>query len=117
MLRFHEFLLGESWTTEYGSPEDPEAFEYLREYSPYHNVAEQAYPAVLFKTAAGDTRVHPAHARKMAARMQAANNGENPILLRTETETGHGSGKSTSRKVREELDKWAFLYDQLAVSA
>ena len=115
MLRFHEFLLGESWTTEYGSPEDPEAFEYLRAYSPYHNVEERAYPAVLFKTAAGDTRVHPAHARKMTARMQAANRGDDPVLLRVESATGHGVGKPTSMKVREELDKWAFLYDQLDV--
>ena len=115
MLRFHEFLLGESWTGEYGSPEDPEAFEYLRAYSPYHNVAERAYPAVLFKTAEGDTRVHPGHARKMTARMQAANAGDDPVLLRTETETGHGSGKPTSMVVREQLDEWAFLYDQLDV--
>ncbi|MFC4551252.1 MULTISPECIES: prolyl oligopeptidase family serine peptidase [Halorussus] len=115
MLRFHELLLGETWTTEYGSPEDPEAFEYLREYSPYHNVEERAYPATLFKAAAGDSRVHPAHARKMAARMQAANRGDAPVLLRVEDATGHGSGKSTSMRVREELDKWAFLYDRLDV--
>ncbi|NHN58823.1 MULTISPECIES: prolyl oligopeptidase family protein [Halorussus] len=115
MLRFHEFLLGESWTGEYGSPEDPEAFEYLRAYSPYHNVAEREYPAVLFKTAEGDTRVHPAHARKMTARLQATNAGDEPILLRTETETGHGTGKPTSMAVRERLDRWAFLYEQLGV--
>ncbi|NEU57224.1 prolyl oligopeptidase family protein [Halorussus sp. MSC15.2] len=116
MLRFHEFLLGESWTIEYGSPEDPEAFEYLRAYSPYHNVEERAYPAVYFETAAGDTRVHPGHARKMTARMQAANTGEEPILLRTRTETGHGVGKPTSMAVSEQLDRWAFLYDRLDVS-
>ncbi|WP_115863924.1 prolyl oligopeptidase family serine peptidase [Halorussus litoreus] len=115
MLRFNEFLLGESWTVEYGSPDDPEAFEYLREYSPYHNVAEREYPAVLFETALGDTRVHPSHARKMTARMQAANAGEQPILLRTETGTGHGIGKPTSMLVDEQLDRWAFLYDQLGV--
>jgi prolyl oligopeptidase len=116
MLRFHEFLLGESWTTEYGSPEDPEAFEYLRTYSPYHNVEEGVeYPATLFETAAGDTRVHPSHARKMTARMQAANANRNPILLRTETGTGHGVGKPTSMVVAEQLDRWAFLYDQLEV--
>jgi prolyl oligopeptidase len=116
MLRFHEYLLGESWTTEYGSPEDPEAFEYLRTYSPYHNVEEGVeYPATLFETAAGDTRVHPSHARKMTARMQAANAGRNPILLRTETGTGHGVGKPTSMVVAEQLDRWAFLYDQLGV--
>ncbi|UPW00234.1 prolyl oligopeptidase family serine peptidase [Halorussus gelatinilyticus] len=115
MLRFHEFLLGESWTTEYGSPDDPDDFRYLREYSPYHNVSEREYPAVYFETAAGDTRVHPGHARKMTARMQAANTGEKPVLLRTETEAGHGVGKPTSMVVAEQLDRWAFLYDQLGV--
>jgi prolyl oligopeptidase len=115
MLRFHRFLLGESWTTEYGSPDDPDEFAYLREYSPYHNVSEREYPAVRFETAMGDTRVHPGHARKMTARMQAANTGDEPILLRTETETGHGVGKPTSMVVEEELDRWAFLYDRLEV--
>lgn len=116
MLRFHRFLLGESWTTEYGHPEDEEAFEYIREYSPYHNVEEGVeYPATLFGTAAGDTRVHPSHARKMTARMQAATAGDSPILLRTETGTGHGVGKPTSMAVAEELDRWAFFYDQLGV--
>ncbi|WP_158056364.1 prolyl oligopeptidase family serine peptidase [Halorussus halophilus] len=116
MLRFHRFLLGESWTTEYGHPEDPEAFEYIREYSPYHNVEEGVeYPAVLFGTAAGDTRVHPCHARKMTARMQEATMGDAPIVLRTENGTGHGVGKPTSMQVAEELDRWAFLYDQLGV--
>ncbi len=115
MLRFHEFLLGASWTTEYGDPDDPEAFAYLREYSPYHNVEERAYPSVLFKTAEGDSRVHPGHARKMTARMQHATTGDDPILLRTETETGHGAGKPTSMVVRENLDRWTFLYDQLGV--
>lgn len=115
MLRFHEFLLGESWTIEYGSPDDPEDFQYLREYSPYHNVEKREYPAVLFETAWGDTRVHPAHARKMTARMQARNAGENPILLRTETGTGHGLGKPTSMVVAEQLDRWAFLYEELGV--
>jgi prolyl oligopeptidase len=118
MLRFHEFLLGESWTIEYGHPDDPEDFEFLREYSPYHNVERGVeYPATLFETAAGDTRVHPSHARKMTARLQAANGGENPILLRTETGTGHGIGKPTSMLVAEQLDRWGFLYDQLGVLA
>ncbi|MFC7080239.1 prolyl oligopeptidase family serine peptidase [Halorussus caseinilyticus] len=116
MLRFHRFLLGESWTVEYGSPDDPEDFAYLREYSPYHNVERGTeYPAVLFETAAGDTRVHPGHARKMTARMQAANASENPILLRTETDAGHKTGRPTSMVVAEELDRWGFLYDRLGV--
>jgi len=115
MLRFHEFLLGESWTVEYGSPEDAEAFEYLRDYSPYHNVTERAYPATMFTTAAGDTRVHPAHARKMTARVQSTTTGEAPVVLRTEADTGHGVGKPTDRIVREQVDRWTWLCDRLGV--
>jgi len=115
MLRFHRFLIGAAWTGEYGSPEDPEAFEWLRSYSPYHNVAERAYPATLFATAAGDTRVHPAHARKMTARVQAATTGDDPICYRSVDETGHGVGTPTSLEVQQELDKWAFVYETLDV--
>ncbi len=115
MLRFHRFLLSESWTTEYGHPEDPEAFEYIREYSPYHNVeSDVEYPSVLFVTAVGDTRVHPSHARKMAARMQNEADG-GPFLLRTRTDTGHGSGKSSSMLATEQTEEWTFLYDQLGI--
>ncbi|MGM0447082.1 MAG: prolyl oligopeptidase family serine peptidase [Methanobacteriota archaeon] len=115
MLRFHRFLLGESWTTEYGHPEDPEAFEYLRAYSPYHNVDSDAtYPPVYLTTAASDTRVHPSHARKMTARLQNEADG-GPFLLRTKGETGHGVGKPTSMIVDEQTNSWAFLYEQLAV--
>ncbi|MFB6220670.1 MAG: prolyl oligopeptidase family protein [Halolamina sp.] len=113
MLRFHRFLLGEYWTVEYGSPEDEEAFAYLREYSPYHNVEDRAYPPTLFKTAAGDTRVHPSHARKMTALMQHHQTGDGPIALRTETDTGHGVGKSTEMIVEEQVDQWTWLCDQL----
>lgn len=113
MLRFHRFLLGESWTTEYGHPEDPEAFAYIREYSPYHNIEGGVeYPPVLFTTAAGDTRVHPSHARKVTARLQAEADG-GPFLLRTKTDTGHGVGKPTSMVVAEQVDEWTFLYDQV----
>ncbi|GAA0718794.1 prolyl oligopeptidase [Halorubrum trapanicum] len=115
MLRFHRFLLGESWTTEYGHPEDPEAFEYLRAYSPYHNVESgETYPPVYFTTAASDTRVHPSHARKMTARLQHEAAG-GPFLLRTKAETGHGVGKPASMIVDEQTDSWAFLYERLGV--
>ena len=117
MLRYHEFLLGESWTAEYGSPTDPDAFETLRSYSPYHNVGEAAYPATLFETALGDTRVHPAHARKTAARLQANNTGPHPVALRVAEDTGHGVGKPTSMIVREQSERWGFLVDQLGVDA
>ncbi len=115
MLRFHEFLLGEAWTAEYGSSEDPEAFEWLSEYSPYHNVAEREYPATLLRTAASDTRVDPAHARKMAVRLQANQTADAPVVLRTITETGHAMGKPTDLVVREQLDDWTFLFDRLGI--
>ncbi|TKX55265.1 S9 family peptidase [Halorubrum sp. SP3] len=115
MLRFHRFLLGESWTTEYGHPEDPAAFEYLRAYSPYHNVDPDATnPPVYFTTAASDTRVHPSHARKMTARLQNEAAG-GPFLLRTKSATGHGVGKPASMVVDEQTDSWAFCYEQLGM--
>lgn len=115
MLRFHRFLLGESWTTEYGSPEDEDAYHYIRQYSPYHNVEAHEYPATLLTTAVGDTRVDPSHARKMTARMQRKSTG-GPVLLRTNDSTGHGLGKPTSMILDEQLDQWTFLYDQLRVT-
>lgn len=118
MLRFHRFLLGEAWTNEYGSPDDPDAFEYLRAYSPYHNVFAEdaaAYPDTLLWTAAGDTRVHPSHARKMAALLQDVSEGE--VLLRTITETGHGVGTPTEVTVRRLLDQQTFLFDRLGLTA
>jgi prolyl oligopeptidase len=114
MLRFHQFLLGESWTTEYGSPEDEDAYHYIRQYSPYHNVEARDYPVTLFTTAIGDTRVDPSHARKMTARMQRKSTS-GPILLRTNDNTGHGLGKPTSMILDEQLDQWTFLYDQLGL--
>ncbi|WP_327052611.1 prolyl oligopeptidase family serine peptidase [Halomicrococcus gelatinilyticus] len=117
MLRFHEFLLGASWTPEYGDPDDPDAFEYVRDYSPYHNVAGEEYPATLFKTATSDSRVHPAHARKMTALLQERDASDSPILLREEQETGHGVGKPAAMEAREKLDEWTFLFDRLGVDA
>ena len=115
MLRFHRFLLGESWTVEYGSPDDREAFEYIRSYSPYHNVDEREYPPTMFKTAAGDTRVHPSHARKTTALVQERQTGDAPVVLRTETDTGHGVGKSKEMIVNEQADQWTWLCDRLGV--
>lgn len=114
MLRFHTSLLGASWTGEYGDPESETASEWLREYSPYHNVEDRAYPETLFTTAAGDTRVDPFHARKMAARIQARSE-ERLALLKTYGATGHGTGKPVSQIVDEQCDKWGFLYDQLEI--
>lgn len=114
MLRFHTSLLGASWTDEYGNPEEKAAYEWLSEYSPYHHVEEREYPDILFTTAAGDTRVDPFHARKMAARMQA-HAKETCVLLKTYGATGHGIGKPVSDIVDEHCDKWGFLYDRLDI--
>jgi len=116
MLRYHRFLIARLWIPEYGSPEDPEQFAWLRAYSPYHHVrAGIPYPAVLLATAESDTRVDPMHARKMTARLQAATSSPHPVLLRLEARAGHGAGKPLS-KVRDELaDTWTFVFSELGV--
>ncbi|NEU56616.1 prolyl oligopeptidase family protein [Halorussus sp. MSC15.2] len=115
LLRFHRLGMGAAWTPEYGDPDDPEAFDYLRAYSPYHDVEEGVeYPPVLFATGESDTRVHPGHARKMAARMQAEADG-GPFLLRTTADAGHGGGETAETVATEQTDKWTFLYEALGV--
>ncbi|MFP4051239.1 MAG: prolyl oligopeptidase family serine peptidase [Thermoplasmata archaeon] len=109
MLRFHQTLLGSTWTQEYGSPEDPKDFEWLKDYSPYHNIEQRAYPPTLIRTAIGDTRVDPAHARKMAARLQHNKTNTAQICLWTETDTGHGLGKPTSMIVEQSLHEFGFI--------
>jgi len=117
MLRVHLFEGGSLWTPEYGSADDPAAFDYLRKYSPYHHVRPGTeYPAVLLMTADTDTRVSPMHARKMAARLQAATTSTRPILLRTQRKTGHGFGKTLAQRVDQLTDIWCFVYDQLGIT-
>ncbi len=118
MLRFHRFLIGRLWVPEYGSADDPEQFEWIYRYSPYHNVREGVeYPAVLFTAAESDSRVDPLHARKMTALLQdvVGERPDRPILLRTEVGAGHGAGKSTARRVDEAVDQWSFLRWQLGM--
>jgi prolyl oligopeptidase len=116
MLRYHHFLIARLWIPEYGSAEDPGHFRWLRSYSPYHHVQDgRAYPAVLLATAESDTRVDPMHARKMAARLQAATSAEYPILLRLESRAGHGAGKPLSKVVDELTDSWTFVFSELGV--
>ncbi|BAT51742.1 prolyl oligopeptidase [Nostoc sp. NIES-3756] len=110
MLRFHKFTIGWAWTAEYGSPENPEEFPALYAYSPLHNLKPgTAYPATLITTADHDDRVVPAHSFKFAAALQAAHNGNAPVLIRIETKAGHGAGKPTAKIIEEAADKWAFL--------
>ena len=111
MLRFHLFTIGRAWVVEYGSSEDPEQFKWLYSYSPYHNIKDGvAYPATMVTTADHDDRVVPAHSFKFAARLQAAQAGDNPVLIRIEKRAGHGAGKPTSKIIEEEADKWSFFF-------
>jgi len=116
MLRYHRFLIARLWIPEYGSADDAEQFRWLRAYSPYHHVRQGvAYPAVLLATAESDTRVDPMHARKMAARLQAATSAERPVLLRLEARAGHGAGKPLSKVLQELTDTWTFVFFELGV--
>jgi prolyl oligopeptidase len=117
MLRYQKFMKGSFWVPEYGSADDPDQFKYILKYSPYQNVKDgTAYPAVLFITGDGDTRVAPLHARKMAARLQAASSSKHPILLLYDTKSGHSGGRPLSKEIEEETDSLAFLFSQLGVA-
>ena len=110
MLRFHKFTIGWAWCSDYGSPDNPEEFKALYAYSPLHNLKPgTAYPATMITTADHDDRVVPAHSFKFAAALQAAGEGENPLLIRIETKAGHGAGKPTAKTIEELADRWAFL--------
>lgn len=116
MLRFHKFLIGRYWVSEYGSADDPEQFKWLYRYSPYHQVKQgERYPAVLLTAGESDSRVHPLHAKKMAALLQWANTSHDPILLFVETKAGHGQGKGTDARIAEAAMEWAFFMDQLGM--
>ena len=114
MLRYHRFLAGPFWVPEYGSSDDPEQFAFLRAYSPYHNVIEGGdYPATLYISGDGDTRVAPLHARKMTARMQARSGSGRPVLLRYHAAAGHSGGQPVSRRIDELVDTLGFLLWQV----
>ncbi|MCI0749829.1 MAG: prolyl oligopeptidase family serine peptidase [Nevskiales bacterium] len=110
MLRFHTFTIGWAWTDDYGSPDNPQDFKTLRAYSPYHNVKSGTkYPAALITTADHDDRVVPGHSFKYAAALQAAQAGDKPVLIRIETQAGHGAGKPTTKLIEEWTDQLAFI--------
>lgn len=116
MLRFHTFTIGWNWIADYGSSDDPEAFRYLYASSPLHNLRDgETYPATLITTADHDDRVVPAHSFKFAARLQAAHAGANPVLIRIETKSGHGSS-SLSKQIEETADVFAFVFANLGVT-
>ncbi len=111
MLRYHKFTIGHAWAVEYGSSDVKEQFEYLMKYSPLHNLKPGTrYPSTLITTADHDDRVVPAHSFKFAAALQKAHQGENPTLIRIETDAGHGAGKPTSKIVDEQADIWSFFF-------
>ena len=110
MLRYHTFTAGAGWAYDYGTSDDSkEMFEYLKAYSPLHNVKQGvAYPATLITTGDHDDRVVPAHSFKFAAELQAKQTGNNPILIRIETNAGHGAGTPVSKTIEQNADLQAF---------
>ena len=114
MLRYDRFTGGRAWVDEYGSAtDDSTAFEYLRAYSPLHNIeAGICYPATLVTTADHDDRVVPGHSFKFAATLQAAQDCNNPVLIRIETAGSHGY-RPTDRQIAEIADVWAFTWESL----
>lgn len=116
MLRFHKFTVGWGWAVEYGNADSASQFPYLYKYSPYHNLKPGVqYPATLVTTADHDDRVVPAHSFKFAARLQEYNAGNNPVLIRIETNAGHGAGKPTSKQIEEATDIWSFVMQNLGM--
>ncbi len=114
MLRYHTFTAGAGWAYDYGTSEDSkEMFEYIKGYSPVQNVKMGTkYPATLVTTGDHDDRVVPAHSFKFAAQLQAKHVGNNPVLIRIETNAGHGAGKPVSKTIEEASDIQAFtLYN------
>lgn len=114
MLRYHTFTAGAGWAYDYGTAEDSkEMFEYLKGYSPVHNVKEGvAYPATMITTGDHDDRVVPAHSFKFAAELQSKQTGNNPTLIRIETDAGHGAGTPVSKTIEQYADIFGFtLYN------
>jgi prolyl oligopeptidase len=114
LLRFHKFTIGWAWTSDYGSPDNPDDFDVLYACSPYHNLREGVrYPATLITTGDHDDRVVPSHSFKFAAAIQAAQAGVHPVLIRIAVSAGHGLGKPTSMQIEEAADVLAFLTQEL----
>lgn len=118
MLRYQYFTVGRAWATDYGTSEDSqEMFEYLYSYSPVHNISEKAeYPAVMVTTADHDDRVVPAHSFKYAATLQEKRAGnQNPLLIRIETNAGHGAGMSMEKRIQLTADMYSFAWYNMGI--
>ena len=111
MLRYHKFTIGWNWASDYGTSDDSkEMFEYLRGYSPLHNLKPGTkYPATLVTTADHDDRVVPAHSFKFAATLQECHAGSAPVLIRIDTKAGHGGGKPLAKVLEEQADIYSFI--------
>jgi prolyl oligopeptidase len=111
MQRYHKLLAGASWMAEYGNPEDPKEWEFIRTFSPYHNLRKEVkYPRILFTTSTRDDRVHPGHARKMAAKMKAMGHD---ILYYENIEGGHGGAADNKQQAFMSALAYTFLWNQL----
>jgi prolyl oligopeptidase len=116
LTRFHRFTIGWAWTSDYGSPDDPDDLEVLLRYSPYHRIQPgTAYPPVLLTTGDTDDRVVPAHSYKFAAALQLAQAGPAPVLLRVDVSAGHGAGKPVGKLLDERADVLAFHAQHLGL--
>jgi prolyl oligopeptidase len=111
MLRYHTFTAGAGWSYDYGTAEDnKEMFDYLKGYSPVHNVRPGTkYPATMVTTGDHDDRVVPAHSFKFAAELQAKQAGDNPVIIRIETDAGHGAGTPVSKRIEQAADMYGFI--------
>ncbi|WP_042371325.1 prolyl oligopeptidase family serine peptidase [Bacteroides neonati] len=111
MLRYHKFTIGWNWASDYGTSADSkEMFEYLKAYSPLHNLKPGTkYPATMVTTADHDDRVVPAHSFKFAATLQECNDGTNPTLIRIDSKAGHGAGKPMAKVLEEQADIYGFI--------
>ncbi len=117
MLRFQKFTIGWAWVSEYGSSADKKQFEYLYKYSPLQNIrAGVNYPAVLIITADHDDRVFPAHSFKYTASLQAKYKGKNPVLIKIETNVGHGTGTNTTKAINIYSDILSFMFYNMGLS-
>ncbi|MCG8575807.1 MAG: prolyl oligopeptidase family serine peptidase, partial [Flavobacteriales bacterium] len=119
MLRYHTFTAGAGWAYDYGTAEDSkEMFEYLKAYSPVHNVAVGTqYPATLVTTGDHDDRVVPAHSFKFISELQAKQTGKNPVLVRIETNAGHGAGTPTSKRIAASADIISFILWNMGITS
>ena len=114
MLRYQKFTAGFGWTPEYGNADNSkEEFDYLRKYSPLHNVKPANYPATMVMTADHDDRVVPSHSFKFISTLQPAQQGDAPVLIRIQTQAGHGAGMPTSKIIEQQADKWSFFFQNV----